>query len=87
MSVILVIIKNMDSASGKHPELSMPTLMKVNMLKTKSADKARFNGRVVTGIKENIRMMSDMVMERCIGLMAVFIKVNGSREFNMALVK
>jgi hypothetical protein len=43
----------------------------------KSVDRENSNGRVETYIKENIRMMREMVMVRWHGLMEVDILVNG----------
>jgi hypothetical protein len=43
------------------------------------------NGRVATNIKDSILTMKGMAMERCPGLMGVFIKVSGFMVYKMVL--
>lgn len=44
------------------------------------------NGKVVINIRDSIRKMRDMVMEKCIGSMEVFIKDNGFMVYKMEQV-
>jgi hypothetical protein len=46
---------------------------------------ANINGRQATSIKANIKMIKDMVMERCFGMMEVSIKEIGKKEYSKDL--
>ena len=54
---------------------------------TKSMVMVSSNGQVATFIKVNIKTMNEMGTEKCTGLMEAATRVNGSGEFNMAMVK
>lgn len=49
----------------------------------KNLDMESFLGQVEIFIKETMRMILEMVMDKCIGLTEVFIRVSGKMEFNM----
>lgn len=57
--------------------------MKVNTNLIRKMVTAFLIGKVVIYTKEITRMMKEMGMEKCIGLMDLFIKVNGKEESNM----
>jgi hypothetical protein len=57
----------------------------VNTKTTKNAVVAYFNGVPGMNIEEIILMMCAKATVKCIGLMAVFIKVNGIRESSAAM--
>lgn len=52
---------------------------------TKSEVMVSLGGHQAIIIKETLRMTREMGMERCTGMMEVFIKDNGKMEFNTAL--
>lgn len=62
-------------------------LMKVNISLIKRTVMVFFPGNLGTFIKVITKMMKEMVMVKCFGQMAQFIKDNGSRVFSMDLGK
>jgi hypothetical protein len=61
--------------------------MKVNMKMIRKMARAHLLGKAGMFTKVAIKMMKEMDMERCIGLMVHNIKVNGRKEYNTVLVK
>ena len=57
-------------------------LSKVIISKERRKAMENLNGQVAIFIEESIRMMKDMGMEKCTGLIKVAIKEAGSVEFN-----
>jgi hypothetical protein len=55
----------------------------VIMLWTKNMDKDSLTGKVEIIILENIKMILDMDMGKCIGLMALFIREIGNKVYSM----
>lgn len=78
---------NMVKVNGKVEEVHNAISMKVTIKMIKSMGLEFSLGQVAMFIKENIRKMREMVMEKWCGLMEAHIKVNGVEEFNMAKVK
>lgn len=68
-------------------DLEIVTNMRDNILMIKSQVTVFSHGQVVMYTREIMKMTLEMVMEKCIGWMAVFIKVIGGMEYNMVKVK
>jgi len=78
MLVSLNLGKKMEKESGKvKKEIKFVIYMMVIMLMIRNKEKVYIHGRVEIYTKDNILMMKEMEMDKCYGLMAVFMKVNG----------
>ena len=73
----------MAKVNGERTIILIAINMMVNIIWIKSMAMEFLAGKVEMFIKAIIRMMKEMVMEKCTGLMAQPIKVNGEKEFSM----
>lgn len=81
------MVLSMDAASGeKYLIIRNATDSKANTNLTKRMVKVLLHGRVATFITAIMSMMRDWAMVRCIGPMALCIKVNGTRVFSTDVV-
>jgi hypothetical protein len=90
--VFILESSKMDSkmvkANGrKHKTLKIAMHMMVSTFKIKRMDMVFFNGKVEIFTRAITRMTREMVTERCIGLMAQFIKENGNVVSSMVWAK
>ena len=60
---------------------------RVNTRQIKRMDMEYFSGKVEIFIRATIGMMNVRDLEKCTGLMALYIRVNGEEEFNMGLAR
>lgn len=60
-------------------------VMKATIQMIVSLDMDSLHGQVATYIKVSTKMMKEMVMVKCTGLMAVATKVIGSKESSMGM--
>lgn len=66
--------------------LASPINMRENMPMIRNVVTEYLHGRVETHTKEIILMTSDMVSEKCIGMMEVVIKETGKGVYSMVRV-
>ena len=90
MEVYTLVISKMDGnmvkANGKNNIMHKPVItMKEITRMTRKMATVFSNGRAATSIRVTTKMTKEMVMVKCIGLMVLFIKVNGEEESNMEL--
>jgi hypothetical protein len=78
---------NMAKEGGKAQKVLSATHMKEIILMIRNVVMVCFNGQVETAIKESIRMMSVMDLEKWCGQMAVCIQDSGKEEFNTGQAK
>jgi hypothetical protein len=77
---------NTEKASGRRFKTHRPvTLMTETTFTIRNTDKVPSHGKVATCIKGDIKRTKEKGMVRCIGLMALTIKVNGREESSMVL--
>jgi hypothetical protein len=74
---------NMVKGNGKAGRAHNAIHMRVIMHMTRNLAMVFFSGQAAIVIRENIKMMNGMVMEKWSGLMAACIKENGIEEFSM----
>ena len=80
--------RSMERENGrKWGQLLTVIVMRENTHKIKRTGSGFSLGKVEIFIKEIIRKMKEMVMEKCIGLMGLSTKVNGDKESSMDWVK
>lgn len=80
--------KNTEKVNGaKYKTSKIVTTMMANINMIKRTVTESLLGTVEIYTRETIKMMKEMDMERCSGLMALFIKVNGRKVFSMEWVK
>ena len=72
----------MDKVYGREV-LEIVISMKDNILKIKNQVMEFLHGLVEIFIKEIIKTIVEMGMDKCTGVMVVFIKDNGEKVFNM----
>ena len=78
----------MEKANGEKCKIcKIVTAMMGNIKMIKRTVTVYLPGIVAIFTKEVIKTMKEMAMEKCFGLMAPFIKVNGKKAFNMEWVK
>jgi hypothetical protein len=86
--VSLKKVLNMEKESGeKSLTHKIAILTKEATKMTRKMEWGHLFGKVVTHTRAVIKMMKDTVSERCSGLMAHAIRVNGKKEFNMESVE
>ena len=77
----------MDAVSGEKSLIIQNVIdSKVNISLIKRMDKVLLHGKVATFIMAIMSMMKEWVTVRCIGPMAPFIKVNGTRVYSTDVV-
>ena len=72
----------MDKEFGKKVLVTVINI-KVNTQMIKNQDMVFLHGPLETFIKDTIKVIKDMDMDKCIGTMEVIIKENGTRVFKM----
>lgn len=78
----------MEREDGKVPRgPNRATSMKETIAMTKSTDMACSSGPVEIRTKVSTKTMSAMAMGRCVGLMTVSTRANGSEEFRTGMVR
>ena len=77
----------MEKENGAVPRVLLVTFMMVNIRMTVSMALDASSGPVETNTKASISKMIDMAMAKCVGLMALGIKENGTEVFNTDTVK
>jgi hypothetical protein len=78
----------MEKENGRRCRICrIATAMRENTKTTRRMDMVFSIGRAGTSTRETIRMMKEMVLERCSGLTGIGIRVNGSKESSMVRVK
>ena len=84
----LLMEKNKERVNGKVIEIIIyATLMKVSLNKIRKVVTVFSRGKVEMFIKENIEMLTEKVMEKCIGQMEAITMVNGIKTFKMDSVE
>lgn len=77
----------MEKENGAVPRVLLVTFMMVNIRMTVSMALDASSGPVETNTKASISKMIDMAMAKCVGLMVLGIKENGTEVFNTDTVK
>ena len=79
MKEALKMVIDMEKVNGLK---NKPNILEI-MFKVLNKVTENFISQVEIFIKEILSMIKDKVMDRCFGLIALFIKVNGEMEFKM----
>lgn len=82
LKVYLKMVYVMGKVSGRE-DLEIVISMKGNMLTIRSLAMVFSLGQLVMFIKAIMKMIQEMDMAKCTGVMEVIIKANGKMEFNM----
>ena len=78
----------MARGNGRNSKMyQIATAMMANINLIRKMDMAFLPGKVAMFTKATTKMMKEMAMEKCFGLMVLCIKVSGKKASSMVLVK